>query len=159
VRLFFVAAVIAVACGLAGDVMSDFKTGQIIGTSPRVMWLGQAIGALLGTVVSAVVLAALVGAYGPESFGPGQLFVSAQASVVATMVSGIPSVPAFVVGLVLGIALYLLGLPSMMVGLGVYLPFYMSFTASLRRACQVGVRPRGRPSRRREGPVGQGTQP
>ena len=92
VQLFFVAGVIAVACGLAGDVMSDFKTGQIIGTSPRSMWMGQAIGAVLGTFVAVAVLVALVGAYGPDAFGPDALFVSAQANVVATMVSGIPSV-------------------------------------------------------------------
>ncbi|MBQ6411601.1 MAG: OPT/YSL family transporter, partial [Atopobiaceae bacterium] len=109
VKLFFVAGIIAVACGLGGDVMSDFKTGQIIGTDPHQMWVGQAIGALLGTVVSVVVLVALVGAYGTSAFGPGQLFVSAQASVVATMVSGIPNVPAFVIGLVAGIALYCVG--------------------------------------------------
>ena len=131
VKLFFVAGIIAVACGLGGDVMSDFKTGQIIGTDPRQMWVGQAIGALLGSVVSVVVLVALVGAYGTEAFGPGQLFVSAQASVVATMVSGIPNMPAFVMGLVAGIALYCLGLPSMMLGLGVYLPFYMSLSAPI----------------------------
>ena len=41
------------------------------------------------------------------------------------MVSGIPSVPAFVIGLAVGIGMYLVGLPSMMFGLGVYLPFYM----------------------------------
>ena len=131
VKLFFVAGIIAVACGLGGDVMSDFKTGQIIGTSPRQMWFGQVIGALLGTVVSVVVLVALVGAYGTESFGPGQLFVSAQASVVATMVSGIPSVPSFVIGIVAGIVLYCVGLPSMMLGLGVYLPLYMSLAAPI----------------------------
>ena len=131
VKLFFVAGIIAVACGLGGDVMSDFKTGQIIGTDPRQMWVGQAIGALLGTVVSVVVLVALVGAYGTSAFGPGQLFVSAQASVVATMVSGIPNVPAFVIGLVAGIALYCVGLPSMMIGLGVYLPLYMSLAAPI----------------------------
>ena len=95
VRLFFVAGVIAVACGLGGDVMSDFKTGQLIGTNPRQMWSGQAIGALLGTFVSVAVMVALVGAYGTGAFGPGQQFVAAQASVVATMVSGIPSVPSF----------------------------------------------------------------
>jgi uncharacterized oligopeptide transporter (OPT) family protein len=95
------------------------------------MWYGQVIGALLGTVVAVVVLVALVGAYGTDAFGPGKLFVSAQASVVATMVSGIPSIPAFVIGLVAGIVLYCLGLPSMMLGLGVYLPFYMSLSASL----------------------------
>ncbi|MDM8271653.1 OPT/YSL family transporter [Thermophilibacter provencensis] len=131
VQLFYVAGVVAVACGLAGDVMSDFKTGAIIGTNPRTMWVGQAIGALLGTVVAVAVLCTLVAAYGTGAFGPGEMFVSAQASVVATMVSGIPSVPGFVVGLLGGIALYWAGLPAMMFGLGVYLPFYMSLTAAL----------------------------
>lgn len=131
VQLFFVAGVIAVACGLAGDVMSDFKTGQIIGTDPRQMWIGQAIGSLLGTGVAVVVLVALLGAYGPEAFGSDGLFVSAQAEVVATMVSGIPSPAAFVAGIVAGALLYCLGIPSMMIGLGVYLPFYMSFTTGV----------------------------
>ena len=131
VQLFYVAGVVAVACGLAGDVMSDFKTGAIIGTSPRAMWVGQAIGALLGTVVAVAVLVTLFSAYGPGAFGSGQMFVSAQASVVATMVSGIPSVPGFVIGLLGGVALYWAGLPAMMFGLGVYLPFYMSLTAAI----------------------------
>lgn len=131
VKLFFIAGVVAVACGLAGDVMSDFKTGHILGTDPRAMWVGQAVGALLGAVVSVAVMAALLKAYGPESFGPGKLFVSAQASVVATMVSGIPSTGAFLLGLAGGVVLYCLGIPSMMLGLGVYLPFYMTITAAL----------------------------
>lgn len=131
VKLFFIAGVVAVACGLAGDVMSDFKTGHILGTDPRAMWVGQAVGALLGAVVSVAVMAALLKAYGPESFGPGKLFVSAQASVVATTVSGIPSTGAFLLGLAGGVVLYCLGIPSMMLGLGVYLPFYMTITAAL----------------------------
>lgn len=128
VKLFFVAGIVAVTCGLAGDVMSDFKTGAIIGTNPRAMWVGQAIGALLGVVVAVVTMNALFTAYGPNAFGVGKAFVAAQASVVATMVSGIPSVPAFVIGLAAGIGMYLVGLPSMMFGLGVYLPFYMPFS-------------------------------
>jgi len=131
VRLFFVAGVVAVACGLAGDVMNDFRAGHILGTDPRAQWLGQALGGIVGAVVAAAVMCALLAAYGPNAFGPGKAFVSAQASVVATMVSGIPSVPAFVIGLAAGIALYWAKLPAMMVGLGVYLPFYMSFTAFL----------------------------
>lgn len=137
VRLFFVAGVVAVACGLAGDVMSDFKTGKIIGTDPRAMWIGQAIGALIGCAVSVAVMCALLNAYGADAFGPGKLFVSAQASVVATMVSGIPSVSAFVLGLVAGVALYCLGIPSMMLGLGVCLPFYMTLSASLGAAVKI----------------------
>lgn len=137
VRLFFVAGVVAVACGLAGDVMSDFKTGKIIGTDPRAMWIGQAIGALIGCAVSVAVMCALLNAYGADAFGPEKLFVSAQASVVATMVSGIPSVSTFVLGLAAGVALYCLGIPSMMLGLGVYLPFYMTLSASLGAAVKI----------------------
>lgn len=131
VQLFFIAGIVAVACGLAGDVMNDFKAGHILGTDARAQWIGQAIGGILGAIVAAAVMMTLYQAYGPDAFGPGKAFVSAQASVVATMVSGIPSVTAFVVGLVAGIALYWVGLPAMMLGLGVYLPFYMSFTAAL----------------------------
>lgn len=137
VQLFFVAGVIAVACGLAGDVMSDFKTGQIIGTNPSDLWLGQVIGALLGTVVAVAVLVALVAAYGTDAFGGDNLFVAAQAQVVATMVSGIPSVPAFVVGVVAGTVLYCAGIPAMMLGLGVYLPFYMSLTTAVGALIRV----------------------
>lgn len=131
VQLFFVAGVVSVACGLAGDVMNDFKAGHILGTDPRAQWLGQAAGAVLGAVVAVSVMYVLVGAYGADSFGPGKEFVAAQASVVATMIAGIPSVPAFAIGLVVGFVLQIAGLPAMMLGLGVYLPFYMSFTAAL----------------------------
>ena len=131
VKLFFIAGVVAVACGLAGDVMNDFKAGAVLGTNPRAQWIGQAIGGIVGALVAAAVMMALVTAYGADAFGPDKSFVAAQASVVATMVSGIPSVPWFVGGLVAGIVLYWMGLPAMMVGLGVYLPFYMSLTAFL----------------------------
>ncbi len=131
VQLFFVAGIVAVACGLAGDVMSDFKTGRIIGTDPRTLWFGQVVGALLGAVVAVAVLVALVAAYGTDAFGGDGTFVAAQAEVVATMVAGVPSVPAFALGLGAGAVLYCAGIPAMMLGLGVYLPFYMSLSAAL----------------------------
>ena len=131
VQLFFVAAVIAVACGLGGDVMSDFKAGHILGTSPKAQLWGQTIGGILGAFVAAGAMYALFAAYGPDAFGPGHEFVAAQASVVATLVGGIPHVPGFIIGLVLGLIIYFAGGPAMMIGLGVYLPFYMTFTAFL----------------------------
>lgn len=130
-QLFFVAALVAVACGLAGDVMNDLKAGAVLGTSPKAQWVGQAIGALIGSVVAALAIGVLFQAYGPEAFGPGKEFVSAQASVVATMVSGVPNMAAFIVGAVAGFVLYLVRFPAMMLGLGMYLPFYMSLTAFL----------------------------
>ena len=131
VKLFYVAAIVAVACGLAGDVMNDFHAGYRLGTSPQAQWIGQAIGSVLGAFVSVAVMVLLLGAYGPDAFGPQSLFVSAQASVVATFVSGIPSISSLLVGLVLGVVLYFVKFPSMMLGLGIYLPFYMSFSAFL----------------------------
>lgn len=137
VQLFFVAGIVAVACGLAGDVMNDFKAGYVLGTNPRAQWIGQAIGGILGALVAVAVMAVLLAAYGAEAFGPQGSFVAAQASVVATMVAGVPSIPAFAIGLVAGIVLYFLGVPAMMLGLGIYLPFYMSFTAFLGAMAKV----------------------
>ncbi len=137
VKLFFIAALVAVACGLAGDVMNDFKAGHTLGTDPRAQWVGQGIGAVVGSVVAVLTMMVLFQAYGPGAFGVGQEFVSAQASVVASMVSGITNMPAFLAGLALGIILYLFGLPSMMLGLGIYLPFYMSFTAFIGAMIKV----------------------
>ena len=111
--------------------MNDFKAGAVLGTNPRAQWIGQAIGGIVGALVAAAVMVALVTAYGPDAFGPDKSFVAAQASVVATMVSGIPSVPWFAGGFIAGIVMYWLGIPAMMIGLGVYLPFYMSLTAFL----------------------------
>ena len=41
VESFFVAAVIAVACGLVGDVMNDFKAGHMLKTDPKAQWIAE----------------------------------------------------------------------------------------------------------------------
>ena len=129
--MFFVAAIIAVSCGLVGDVMNDFHAGRVLSTSPRNQYIAQAVGALIGAVVAALTMYLLMQAYGADSFGVGKTFIATQASTVALLVSGIPNVWAFVVGLVLGIGLYFVKVPTVMLGLGVYLPFLMSLAAGL----------------------------
>jgi uncharacterized oligopeptide transporter (OPT) family protein len=66
VQLFYMAGIIAVACGLTGDVMNDLKAGKIFSTSPRVQWIGRAISGLLGAVVASAVLFALLNIYGQD---------------------------------------------------------------------------------------------
>jgi uncharacterized oligopeptide transporter (OPT) family protein len=127
--LLLAAAVVAVACGLTGDVMNDFKTGALLGTNPRHQWIGQAVGGIVGAVVAAVVLFSMLTAYGPDAFGVGREFVAAQAGVVAAMVGGVPNLAAFAVGAGVGLVLALLRLPVLTLGLGIYLPFYLSLTA------------------------------
>lgn len=127
---FFVAAIVAVACGLVGDVMNDFKAGHSMGTNPKAQWWGEAIGGVLGAFVAVGVLFVLVQAYGTEAFGTEQ-FPAPQAGVVKAMVAGIPHIPAFWIGLLAGLVLYVCNLPVMTLGLGIYLPFYLSFTAAI----------------------------
>ncbi|MDO4542116.1 MAG: OPT/YSL family transporter, partial [Bacillota bacterium] len=127
---FFVAAIVAVACGLVGDVMNDFKAGHIVKSSPKAQWVGEVIGGLIGSVVSVGVLFLLIKAYGVGAFGSVDL-PAPQAGVVAAMVGGIPNLTAFWLGLAGGVILYVLNVPVMTLGLGIYLPFYMSFTAFL----------------------------
>ena len=59
------------------------------------------------------------------------MFPAPQAGAVAAMVGGISHVPAFVIGLIAAIILYIVNFPVMTLGLGVYLPFYLSATAFL----------------------------
>jgi len=126
---FFVAAVVAIACGLAGDVMNDFKAGHILHSNPKAQWLGEMIGGIVGAFVTAGAFYVILAAYGPTAFGNPEMFVAPQAGAVAAMVGGIPHLTSFLIGLVLGCALYCLNFPVMTLGLGVYLPFYLSATA------------------------------
>ncbi|MEA4987405.1 MAG: OPT/YSL family transporter [Anaerovorax sp.] len=139
VQAFFVAAIVAVACGLVGDVMNDFKAGHILKSNPKAQWLGEVIGGIIGAFVSVGVLFVIVKAYGAEAFGNPDLFPAPQAGVVAAMVGGIPHMTSFVVGLFMGTILYILRFPVMTLGLGIYLPFYLSFTAMVGGALRFVV--------------------
>jgi uncharacterized oligopeptide transporter (OPT) family protein len=48
---------------------------------------------------------------------------------LAAMVGGIPNLTWFLIGLVAAVILYVINFPVMTLGLGVYLPFYLSATA------------------------------
>jgi uncharacterized oligopeptide transporter (OPT) family protein len=129
--LFLVATVVAVACGVGGDVMNDLKAGDSLGTDPNDQFWGMAVGAVIGAVVSSFLIIGMHDVYGSQAFGPNGTFVSVQAANVAAMAGGIPHVPAFVIGLIAGCVMAIVGLPVMTLGLGVYLPFYLSSGAAV----------------------------
>ncbi len=129
IESFFIACVVAIACGLAGDSLQDYKSGYILHSSPKALVYGEAIGGIVGAVVSPIVIFVMHQAYG--AMGPGTQLVAPQAYAVSTMVSGLPNPTAFAVGLLVGIILYWLNLPATTIGIGVYLPMYMSTTAAL----------------------------
>ncbi|GMO49299.1 MAG: oligopeptide transporter, OPT family [Termitinemataceae bacterium] len=135
--MFMVAAAVAIACGLAGDVLNDFKAGAILKTDPKAQWIAQCAGGIVGVAVSVAVFYVLVKAYGGASFGAGKMFSAPQAAAVASMVGGIPHLSSFICGLIAACVLYMLNVPVMTLGLGVYLPFFLSFTAFLGGALSL----------------------
>ena len=134
----FVAAIVAIAAGLTGDVMNDFKSGSILKSDPRAQWLGELIGGVIGAVVAVGVMLILVKAYGGAVFG-SEMFPAAQAKAVASVVGGIANVPVFIGGLAAAIIIYFITPKLTMLGLGIYLPFYLSFTAFIGGALRFVV--------------------
>jgi uncharacterized oligopeptide transporter (OPT) family protein len=120
---FSIATVVAVACGLTGDVMNDLKSGHLLKTDPKQQLLGEGIGGVAAAVLSVFVLLTMRKAFG--GFGTPEL-PAPQAAAVSAMVGGLEHVPAFLIGLVIGLVLFMAKVPSATLGLGVYLPIYIS---------------------------------
>lgn len=135
----FVAVVVAIACGLAGDVMNDFKAGHILKSDPKAQWIGECLGGIIGAFVAVGVFYVILSAYGPGAFGPGNMFPAPQSGIIAAMIGGVPHIGAFVIGLIAGTILYIINFPVMTLGLGVYLPFYLSLTAFIGGALRFIV--------------------
>jgi len=129
IEAFMVAGIVAVACGLTGDVLNDFKSGHILKTDPRAQLIAEATGGIVGAIVSVFVLFAMYKAFG--AFGPGSQLIAPQAYAVSTMISGLPHLPAFAIGLAIGFVLYIFNVPGMTLGLGVFLPMTISATVFL----------------------------
>jgi len=123
---FYIAAAVAVACGLTGDIMNDFKSGHLLKTDPKAQMLAELIGGTVGAVVSVLVFMAMRAAFG--AMGPGTEMPAPQAYAVSTMIGGLPSPTAFFTGLTIGALLYVVGRPAMTLGIGVYLPMFISVT-------------------------------
>lgn len=116
---FFIAAAVAVACGYAGDLLNDYKAGHILGTNPTAQLISQTAGGLVGTFIAAAAMFALIGQFG--GVGPDKGLPAGQAFAVSQMVNGIGSPMVFTIAALIGVTLYLVKLPAMTLGIGMYL--------------------------------------
>ena len=128
VVLFLTAGLVAVSCGLSGDVMNDLKRGYMLKTDSKQQIMGEAIGGVVGAVISVLVLLLMKNTFG--GFGTDAL-PAPQAKAVASMASGLGDSPAFFVGVVLGAILYLVGVPAATLGLGIYLATNISIIVGI----------------------------
>ena len=143
-RLFFdisgkdavlIALSVAVATGLSGDSLQDMKAGYILKTDPRSQALSELIGAVVGVLVSAVLVFTLKEAYG--SFGPGTYFPAPQAFAVSQVVKGGMVSKIFVFGFICGVVLQILKLPALTFGIGMYLPTFITLPVALGGAIRL----------------------
>ena len=132
VSSIMVGAAICVAMAQASDLMTDLKTGHLVGATPRKQQAAQFIGAWLGPVIVIALVYVLHEAYG---LGSEQL-PAPQAQALAGMVEGIlgEDVPVqkYVAGASLGALLSFAGGGlGVLVGLGFYLPFSIVLTYTI----------------------------
>lgn len=127
VHAFFIAAGVAIACGYAGDLLNDYKAGQVLNTNPVAQLISQLVGGIFGTLVATVSLFAVIRQFG----GVGSDFglPAAQSFAVSQMVGGIGDPLVFGIAAAVGALLYLLKVPVMTLGIGMLLPLGFSAAA------------------------------
>jgi putative OPT family oligopeptide transporter len=127
-----VAAVVCVSSAVAGEMLQDLKVGHILGGTPAKMEAGDLLGVVVASLVLFFPLAVLDKAY---HFGSSAL-PAPQAGLMAMLAKGIVggdmAWPLVIVGILMGFALILIEVKSVMLfAVGMYLPLGTTFAIFL----------------------------
>jgi putative OPT family oligopeptide transporter len=129
-----VAAVVCVSSAVAGEMLQDLKVGHILGGTPKYMQIGDFIGIAVASLALYFPLMVLhYGNINAGGIGFGDRQLSApQAGLMAMLSQGIVggdmAWPLIGVGIMMGIAMIMLGVRSpMLVAVGMYLPLETTF--------------------------------
>ena len=116
--------IIGVIGGLSGDTISDFKTGQILGASPKEQFISQFIGFAPAVILGVVLVSIMVSRFGigtaEAPYPAAQIFYAASQTATGA-ISEVLSVPRLVIGSVVGAVMGFLGLPAPILGMSIYL--------------------------------------
>ena len=132
-----IAGVIAVACGYAGDTLFDYKAGEILGTNPKAQLVAQVIGGIVGAVTATATIFVVINQYGPVG---SQSLPAPQGLMVYSMVGGTYNPAVFWIAAAIGAILVLLKVPSITLGIGIYLSFGFSLAIFLGGLIQYIVK-------------------
>ncbi|NIM18711.1 MAG: oligopeptide transporter, OPT family [Candidatus Latescibacteria bacterium] len=119
-----IAGVICCAAGIAGDMMQDLKVGYILGGTPWRMQVAEITGVVFASLVLIWPMIVMDRVYHIGS----EMLPAPQAGLMALMAQGIVggemAWPLVIVGMLMALALILIGAPSpMLIAVGMYLPF------------------------------------
>lgn len=121
-----IGSIICIAVAMAGDTSQDLKTGYILGATPKLQQIGEIIGSVVSALAIGGVMILLNNAY---AFGSEELSCP-QASLMKMIIEGVlqgnlPWTLIFI-GVFIAVAVELLGIPSLPVAIGLYLPLELS---------------------------------
>jgi putative OPT family oligopeptide transporter len=120
--ILLVGAIIAISAAIAGDTSQDLKTGFLLGATPRRQQIGEMIGVLTAATVMGSVLMVLHGGIGIGS----EELPAPQATLMALVIDGVVNADLpwalVVAGIFLAAMFEMVGLPSLVVAVGLYLP-------------------------------------
>ena len=121
-----IASVICIVAALAGDTSQDLKTGFLLGATPR----RQQIGELIGVAVSAVTIGGVMMLLNQAWQFGSEALAAPQATLMKMITEGVmegnlPWTLIFI-GIFIGVAVEIMGVPILPVAIGLYLPFELS---------------------------------
>ncbi|WP_341878118.1 OPT family oligopeptide transporter [Defluviitalea saccharophila] len=126
VAVLCVGAVICTAAAIAGDASQDLKTGYLIGATPWKQQLGEIVGVAASAVAIGFIMILLNNAY---TFGSKELGAP-QATLMKLVIEGIMdgNLPwnLVFIGVSSSIVFEVLGISSLPVAIGIYLPIHLS---------------------------------
>ncbi len=126
-----IGSVICIIAAMAGDTSQDLKTGYILGATPKKQQIGEIIGTIVAALTIGGVLMLLDKAWG---FGT-EAIAAPQATLMKMIVEGVmggnlPWALVFI-GVFISIAVEVIGISSLPVAIGLYLPLELSTTIML----------------------------
>ncbi|MDN4526509.1 OPT family oligopeptide transporter [Fictibacillus fluitans] len=121
-----VAAIVCTALAVAGDISQDLKTGHLVGGTPWKQQVAMMIGVVASGLVIGIILIVLDKSYGMGS----QQLPAPKAAIMKVLVQGIfgGDLPwnLIFIGAAIAIVIEFLGLNSLVVAVGLYLPVHIS---------------------------------
>lgn len=126
VSAIVIGCIICISTAMAGDMSQDLKTGFLVGATPKKQQIGELIGAVVSAVSIGAILVLLSKAWG---FGSDEL-PAPQAMMMKMVVEGVMNgnLPwnLVIIGAFISIAIFILGLPVLPIVIGIYLPIHLS---------------------------------
>ncbi len=131
VTVMSVGTIVCIAVCMSGDIAQDLKTGYLLGATPWRQQLTEFVGLIFPALAMGITIYYLNEVFG---FVPGQTgrthLLAPQANIMATVVQGVmhanlPWAPILVGAMIAG-AVELLGISSLPVAIGLYLPLSLS---------------------------------